>query len=76
LLLLLLLLLFISPFFDVSTFFCFSIVASLMMNLRHRNIVSFYGVCIESGFLSIITEFTEKGNLLDCLIRKRSIKVV
>lgn len=49
--------------------------ASLMMNLRHRNIVSFYGVCIESGFLSIITEFTEKGNLLDCLIRKKSIKV-
>ena len=50
--------------------------ASMMQNLRHRNIISFYGICVDTNYLSIITEFSVNGNLFDCLFEKKNIENV
>lgn len=44
--------------------------AALMATLpEHRNIVSFYGVCMDAGHYSIISEFCPRGDLLAAMIK-------
>ncbi|XP_042192795.1 guanylate cyclase 2G [Callorhinchus milii] len=39
----------------------------MMRNLKHENIISFFGVCIEPPNICIITQYCKKGSLKDVL---------
>src|SRR3990167_10294080 len=41
--------------------------ASLMVGLRHANIVQLYGVCLEPGHYGMVMELMPKGSLFDVL---------
>ena len=41
--------------------------ATVMKQLRHRNVVQLYAVCVEEEPIYVVTEPTEHGNLLDYL---------
>ncbi|OII77311.1 protein kinase domain-containing protein [Cryptosporidium andersoni] len=42
-------------------------------NLRHPNICSYVGVCLEPGFYAIITEYLTNGNLFDLLYENKVV---
>eukprot|EP00884_Botryococcus_braunii_P004411 jgi/Botrbrau1/13971/Bobra.117_2s0001.1 len=44
--------------------------ASILMSIRHPNIVLFMGLCLEP--LQLVTEFCPRGSLSDCLQKARS----
>lgn len=47
--------------------------AAMMSHLRHPNIVTFYGVCLEPKHYSMVVEFMVKGTLYDVLHKAPSL---
>jgi len=44
-------------------------------NLQHRNVVAFYGACLQEGKLCIVTEFVRNGSLRDMLSPQSGVKL-
>ncbi|KAK9820873.1 hypothetical protein WJX74_000255 [Apatococcus lobatus] len=42
-----------------------------LMNLRHANVVQFFGAVIDNRHLLLITEFMPRGSLFECISRDR-----
>eukprot|EP01130_Rhizamoeba_saxonica_P006814 TRINITY_DN2728_c0_g1_i1.p1 TRINITY_DN2728_c0_g1~~TRINITY_DN2728_c0_g1_i1.p1 ORF type:complete len:600 (+),score=121.44 TRINITY_DN2728_c0_g1_i1:411-2210(+) len=49
---------------------------NMMSTLRHPNIIQFLGGCIETPHLFIITEYAERGNLLQVLEEERENEMI
>ena len=49
--------------------------AEILANLRHPNILTFYGGCIISPNFALITEFCDNGALYDCLHGRKGKKI-
>jgi hypothetical protein len=55
---------------STKDFAAFATEASYLHRLRHPHICQLFGVCVEPGNLSIVTEFVPNGNLHTVLTRK------